>query len=62
MPSPDDITRFLFLLIRAKHGHGRMFGTILDNVQPHPTMELLKSGVGLYHATEAGRLQSILKH
>ena len=50
-----------FVLLRADHGHGGLFQSVMNNVQPRAYQDLLDAGAGLFHATELRCLLPILR-
>ena len=62
-PVPDDdiLRKMPFVIMRADHGHGDIFKSVLANVQPNVTQDLLDAGSGVYHATKLCFLTGILK-
>ena len=62
-PVPDDnlLKKMPFVIMRADHGHGDIFKSVLANVQTNATQDLLDAGSGVYHATKLCFLTGILK-
>ena len=47
--------------MRADHGHGSIFRSIMSNVQPRAFQDVLDAGAGLFHATSIRNLMPILR-
>ena len=50
-----------FVVIRAGHGHGKLFTSTMDRVQLHPSQDLLDSGAGLFHTTKLSNFPSSIQ-
>ena len=60
---PDDhiLSSSPFAILRADHGHGEIFTSILPNVQANAKEDILAAGAGLFHATSRVVLPNILR-
>ena len=59
---PDEVLKTSpFVLLRADHGHGALFDSVMGCVQPRAYQDLLDVGSGLFHATTMRCLLPILR-
>ena len=61
MPEDRILSSSPFAILRADHGHGEIFSSILPNAQANSKEDILAAGAGLFHATSRVVLPNILR-